>query len=649
MKKQLVLILVLLCSSTVLAAPLKPRQAADKASVQPLPPETPIQRVVLKLQEGSRVRLRQGRLVAFERDTEESALLKTAGVSDAQLQKDLAEVQRLSALDSRFSGIRRLFKASEELIEQRRLLGEAKSGRALADLDLYFELPVPAGTTAADVQDLLDRLNALPSVEIAYAQPFPNAAADIPPTTPNFQPSQGYLGVAPRGIDALFSWTKAGGKGQGVKIVDVELGWQTTHEDLPAFFHIGGIPSGNPGNIDHGMAVIGEMIAIDNGYGVTGISNLAQAGFESAASQSTSSAVTNASIAGDIVLIELHQPGPAVGGACDCNPSQCHFVPMEWSQDVFDAIANATALGDIVVEAAGNGTTNLDDPVYGGVFNRAVRDSGAIMVGASFSSDGGTPSCFTNWGGRVDVHGWGDGVTTTGYGDLFNGMGDPNQRYTSFFSGTSSASPIVTGAVAALKGVALANGIALTPARARQILVGTGTPQQSSSKHIGPLPDLRSAIPNLLGQRPNLLQNANFETGSLSPWSKSPGTAPGIVAVESCCANQTPGGTWDGYIQPQGQYVEMLQKVTLIPGKRYRLAATVSTKNMTGELYWDTDVTPDTLCASTTVRWPAVTRLQCDFTAPFGATKFNVHLAGTAAAGAWTISDDWSLTDINDL
>ena len=649
MKKPLIPILILLCASAALAAPLKPRQAPSKDSVQPLPPETPVQRIVLKFQEGSRVRLRQGLLVAFERDAVESSLLKAAGVSDVQLQKDLTEVQRLSALDSRFPQIRRLFKASEELLEQHKLLGEAKSGRELADLDLYYELPVPTGTTAADVQDLLDRLNALPSVEIAYAQPFSTSAVDIPPTTPNFQSNQGYLGVAPRGIDALFSWTQGGGKGTGVKIVDVELGWQTTHEDLPAFFHIGGTPSSDPGNINHGTAVIGEMVAIDNGYGVTGISNLAQAGFESAASQATSSAVTNASIAGDVVLIELHQPGPAVSGSCDCNPSQCHFVPMEWSQDVFDAIANATAVGDFVVEAAGNGTTNLDDPVYGGVFNRAVRDSGAILVGASLSSDGGTPSCFTNWGSRVDVHGWGDGVTTTGYGDLFNGGGDPNQRYTSGFSGTSSASPIVTGAVAALKGVALANSIALTPAQARQILVGTGTPQQPSSKHIGPLPDLRSAISNLLGQRPNLLQNANFESGSLSPWFKFPSSAPGIVAVESCCGNQTPGGTWDGYIQPQGQYVEMAQNVSVIPGKKYRLAVTVSTKNMTGQLYWDTNVTTDTLCASTTVRWPAVTRLQCDFTIPFGATVFNVHLAGTAAAGAWTISDDWSLTDINDL
>jgi serine protease len=648
MKKLLIPILAWLCASAALALPLEPRQVVDKASVQPLPPETPIERVVLKLQEGSRVRLRKGLLVTLERDAEESALLKSSGLTESRLQKDLAEVQRLT-LDPRVRKLRRLFQASEEVLAQRRLLGEAKSGRELADLDLYFELPVPAGTTAGDVQDLLDQLNALPSVELAYAQPFPSAAGDIPPTTPNFQSNQGYLNPAPRGIDALFSWTKSGGKGQGVKIVDVELGWQTTHEDLPPLFHFGGVQSSNDSDINHGTAVLGEMVAVDNGYGVTGISNLAQAGVESVTFQATSSAVTNASIAGDVVLIELHQPGPTVSGSCDCNPTQCHFVPMEWSQDVFDAIANATATGDIVVEAAGNGTTNLDDPVYGGVFNRAVRDSGAVLVGASLSSDGGTPSCFTNWGSRVDVHGWGDGVTTTGYGDLFNGGGDPNQRYTSGFSGTSSASPIVTGAVAAIKGVALANGIALTPARARQILTGTGTPQQPSSKHIGPLPDLRTAIPNLLGQRPNLLQNANFETGSLSPWFKFPSAAPGIVAVESCCANQTPGGTWDGYIQPQGEYVELTQKVNVIPGKRYRLAVTVSTKGMTGELYWDTNVTTDTLCASTTVRWPAVTRLQCDFTIPFGATSFNVHLAGTSAAGNWTISDDWSLTDINDL
>jgi serine protease len=645
------LILLFLIASTTFATPAKLRQPADKTALQPLPPQTAIQRVVIKFHEGTHVRLRGGRLTALDRSAREDAKLASPGLTGDIVGRDLEAAHQLLAAEPKAKKLNRLFEASEESLVAHRAEGEAKSGRELADLDLYFQVSVPAGTTAGDVVNLLGKLNSLPSVEIAYAQPYAQlAAADIPPTTPNFQSAQGYLGAAPVGIDALYSWTKSGGKGQGLKIVDVEFAWQTTHEDMPALFHAGA----QSGSTDHGTAVLGEMVSVDNLYGVTGISNQAQAGYESISFQATSSAVTNASIAGDIVLIELHTPSPVtINAPCECNQPQCHYIPMEYFQDIFDAIANATASGDIVVEAAGNGGTNLDDPAFGGAFNRSVRDSGAVLVGAGLSNDPSTPSCFTNWGSRVDVHGWGDSVATMGFGDLFDGNAgggpDINQLYTGFFNGTSSASPIVTGAVADLKGVALANGLGMTPAQTRQLLVATGTPSPSS-KHIGSLPDLRAAISALLNQRPNLLKNANFENGVLNPWFQFPSTGPGVAAVESCCGNQTPGGTWDGYIQPQGQYIEMAQKVTLIPGKKYRVAATVSTKGMTANIEWFSDADGDHVCASTSVRWPAVTRLTCDFTVPFGTKKFNVGLSGTGAAGnIWAFSDDWSLTDINDL
>lgn len=149
-----------------------------------------------------------------------------------------------------------------------------------------------------------------------------------------------------------------------------------------------------------------------------------------------------------------------------------------------------------------------------------------------------------------------------------------------------------------------------------------------------------------LPPRPNLLQNGNFEAGVLSPWAKYPSAAPGIVAVESCCGNQTPGGTWDGYIQPQGQYVEMFQKVNVTAGRTYRLSVTVATKGMTAKIEWFSDASGDHVCTSTSVRWPSVIRLTCDIPVPVGTTKFNVGLSGNSAAGNWALSDDWSLIDI---
>ena len=76
---------------------------------------------------------------------------------------------------------------------------------------------------------------------------------------------------------------------------------------------------------------------------------------------------------GDAILIE--QQTDACGGVCDDTQQGCG--PIEWHQSVFDAIAAATALGIVVVEPAGNGNVNLDDPSCGGVFDRNVRELGS--------------------------------------------------------------------------------------------------------------------------------------------------------------------------------------------------------------------------------------------------------------------------------
>jgi hypothetical protein len=91
-----------------------------------------------------------------------------------------------------------------------------------------------------------------------------------------------------------------------------------------------------------------------------------------------------------------------------------------------------------------------------------------------------------------------ENVMTTGYGDHAKLAGaDDKQWYTNSFSGTSSASPIVTGAVAVIEGILHAAGQdPMKPADLRKLLVDTGT-AQGGSNHIGPLPDLRAAIAQL--------------------------------------------------------------------------------------------------------------------------------------------------------
>jgi subtilisin family serine protease len=184
---------------------------------------------------------------------------------------------------------------------------------------------------------------------------------------------------------------------------------------------------------------------------------------------------------------------------------------MQYWNDIFSAIVAATANGITVVEAAGNGNENFELAVFAGT--GLQKDSGAIVVGAGipptnhFDNDDayasiGVPRSriwFSNYGKIVNVQAWGWHVTTLGYGDA-QGAASQNRWYTLRFSGTSSASPIVTGAVACIQGRSKAkNGAPLAPSEVRKILVATGTRQVAGpgvpvTQRIGPLPNLPKAM-----------------------------------------------------------------------------------------------------------------------------------------------------------
>lgn len=137
-----------------------------------------------------------------------------------------------------------------------------------------------------------------------------------------------------------------------------------------------------------------------------------------------------------------------------------------------------------------------------GVFDRTLQDSGAIIVGAGQQPSSGVDRQreeFSSFGSRIDLQGWGSGVVTTGYGDLYlasDRPADPDFWYTGGFNGTSSAAAIVAGAVANLQGIALAqSGVPLPPLQIRTLLVLTGSPQSGNiAEPIGPRPNLRQAV-----------------------------------------------------------------------------------------------------------------------------------------------------------
>jgi hypothetical protein len=436
-------------------------------------------RIVIKFSEGTTISLRNG------------VLINTVTAEVNFVQNFIRRLGISSSFQRLFAGL------SEEALKAQREEAQRISGRVLADLNLYFILPVPPNFIAAQ---LAAQLNALPMIEFADLAPPPYPLPAAPGNTPDLTKDQGYKNPPPQGIGVLDPATAPGSDGSGISFVDVEYSWQQDHEDLK-------VPAGrivNPGtpidpfnSTDHGTAVLGEIVGLKNAYGVTGIAPAATVKLSPANTKESDYDPANAillaytnSQPGDVIVIE--QQAAVCGGTCGNDQMGCG--PLEGLKQVHDVIANATALGRIVVAAAGNGRVNLDDATCGNYFDRAANDSGAIIVGAGSSTDHSRLD-FSSYGSRVDVQGWGENVASTGYGDAFS-PGPLQRRYTETFGGTSGATPIVAGAVMAIQGRLKACHLPLaTPARMRQALTATGTPQANpQTGHIGPLPQITAAL-----------------------------------------------------------------------------------------------------------------------------------------------------------
>jgi len=407
----------------------------------------------------------------------------------------------------------RLFNQERRLLDRLKMSGEAKSGKELANLNLYYTVVLDSFDQSVE---LVNALLKSPYVETAYPKYRICLPFDIEPETPLYTDDQIYLYDAPEGLDAPAAWEIEGGMGEGVKIIDIEFGWTFEHEDFKEPFYE---RNQRIHHVDHGDAVIGILIGQHNDYGIDGFCPNVEIGGISMATANVVAEIAPFIIEaseqldeGDIIVLEI----------------QSHALePMEVVQDIFDVIETAAANGIIVVEAGCNGNHNLDSDRFEGRFNPENRHSGAILVGAGNPPIGEwgpdrSRASFSNYGVRVDLQGWGWGIVTAGYGDLFFPNRDQRQWYCSNFGGTSGATPMIAGAAACIQGIykeRYQNEDVLSAVEIRDMLFETGSPQQDGPHgmgNIGPRPNLRAAIefiPNVPGTLNGVVLDAESDSG----------------------------------------------------------------------------------------------------------------------------------------
>ncbi|KAI9776657.1 MAG: hypothetical protein M1839_009463 [Geoglossum umbratile] len=391
---------------------------------------------------------------------------------------------------------------------------------------------VQLGTAGVDnqfVDRLVRQLNCpgssdVESFQVLRAAPLRRAPL-VPTSASAAAPMPRPIDPKPVGVDAVFAHGCLGGNGGGIGFADLEQSWDLNHVDLlggtpprPRVSVIPLDPSG-PGEIDlgvpmeteHGTAVLGIVLRQRGGV-APGCKAYVVPDHQPGLGSNLPKAITTAAHSlrrGDVLLIETQ--GYAPQGSFDApggnDISGEYYLPAEVMKENFDPIRLATALGIVVVEAAGNGgdigepynlDTYVDGPTGHQIFKAGpdFQDSGAVIVGAANSPKRDNPltrSDSSNFGSRVNAFAWGDGIYTT-WSD-----GVSHTGYTGDFGGTSGAAAIIAGAAILLQAIVskkpgMPPGFRFGPLGMRWLLAQGCTPSHSADDMIGGMPDLHAII-----------------------------------------------------------------------------------------------------------------------------------------------------------
>ena len=281
-------------------------------------------------------------------------------------------------------------------------------------------------------------------------------------------------------------------RGSGVTVGLIDNACNVNHEDLAGQVSVETgqtIFTQAAGMIDpdHGAAVIGEILAAANGFGITGIAPSATGVFFPAVSINgggrLSAALVSAGntlVPGDVLVIPM-QVG--VGGGATLSSVATYNTLLAVTASL--GITNVTAAGNggFAVQSPPASTTNNAIMVTscwpGSQVPLPIQSGGALVnPGPDYPGNAYCRYKDSNYtlspvgnGSTVDVSAWGTGVCTLGRGTLFHVAGSTNRDYQASFGGTSAATGMIGGLVARVQAVCKAYlGAGVSGERMRQVL-----------------------------------------------------------------------------------------------------------------------------------------------------------------------------------
>jgi subtilisin family serine protease len=345
--------------------------------------------------------------------------------------------------------------------------------RAAVALQLDVDQDVAVGGVGArrlrsrrfSVETMLASLRGRP--DVVYAEPNYILSTTDTPNDPQFgnlwgllnigQQIAGVFGTNDADIDATAAWEISKGS-SSVAVGVIDTGIDYTHPDLaanvwsaPTAFSVtvGGVPitcgAGTHGfnaitrtcnpmdDNNHGTHVSGTIGAVgNNGQGVVGVNWTTRIIGGKFLDASGHGSTANAIDAIEFMI----QAKAAFAGS---NGANVRVLNNSWggggfSSALLDEINSANANGMLFAAAAGNAGTNNDVfPFYPANYSA----SNVIAVAATNNTD--SLAWFSNYGSSVDLAAPGDNILSTTIGGTYQ-----------FFSGTSMATPQVSGAAALL-------------------------------------------------------------------------------------------------------------------------------------------------------------------------------------------------------